>query len=156
MSLARIIALRWSRAMTGDALPNDPILRPDFSHRVVRRVHKIKRRRQLCRWALIPIVSCAFVISAILFLPAHNLVLRSILTVPPQENHSEWIASDGEVRELESNPPSFGQPLAFFFPSSSVAANIQSAEAAYWHSYDPWWNPMATLDSPGATQSQLE
>ena len=38
---------------------NDRVLRPDFARRVVERVRKAKRRRQLYRWALTSAFACA-------------------------------------------------------------------------------------------------
>ena len=142
--------------MNTDAPPYDPILRPDFSHRVVRRVQKIKRRRKLYRRALTSALGCALVITAVFFLPARELVPPSDLSAPRRDGHSDLIDSANDLRELEANSAPFGQPLAFFFPGSTAAANLQSTEATYWHSYDPWWNPRATLDSPVGSQAQPE
>ena len=140
---------------------NGAILRPDFAHRVVERVRKVKRRRQLYRWALSSVAGCALVIGAILSLADRNLPQPpSILLATPSDSHSEWIASPRQELggSLEFNLLSFGQqPLAFFFPSAPAVADFQSSEATYWHSYDPWWNPagtlgsLALLDSPRAT-----
>jgi hypothetical protein len=143
-----------------DASSNEAVLRPDFAHRVVERVRKAKRRRQLYRWALSSAAGCALVISAILSLPARNLPQPpSILPAARSDGHSEWIASPsqelGGLREF--NLPSFGQqPLAFFFPGATAVADFQSSEATYWHSYDPWWNPAGTLGSLASTRSQVE
>jgi hypothetical protein len=150
MPFAHIIALQPDRTVSKDSPRNDDILLPDFSRRVVRRVRELKRRRQLYRKALTSAVGCTVVIAAISYLIANHSVSRSSQRAPGTDTHSEWIAAASEPRELpEFDSPSFGQPLAFFFPGSTAVTEVQSAEATYWHSYDPWWNPTGTVGSPG-------
>ena len=135
---------------------NDRVLRPDFARRVVERVRKAKRRRQLYRWALTSAFACALM-RAIFSTPIRNLSRQpSTLLAPRNDSHSEWIVSSQELGGLSQfELPSFGRPLAFFFPGSAVVADFQSSEATYWHSYDPWWNT-GTLSSWAGNRSELE
>gem|GEM_PF-2200104 len=137
---------------------NDGVLRPDFARRVVERVRKAKRRRQLYRWALTSGFACALVSAAIFSTPIRNLSRQpSTLLAPRNDSQSEWIVSPQELGGLSQfELPSFGRPLAFFFPGSAVVADLQSSEATYWHSYDPWWNPTGTLSSSAGNRFQLE
>lgn len=122
---------------------NEAVLRPDFARRVIERVRRAKRRRRLGRWALTSAIACALPVVAILYLRPGNVPTPFSTLVPSRdESHSEWIVPAMERSGTpESDSPSFGQPLAFFFPGASVVADFQSSEATYWHSYDPWWNP---------------
>jgi hypothetical protein len=139
------------------ALRNDGVLRPDFAHRVVERVRKARRRRQLYRWAMTSAVACALGALAIISLSARNLPGElSMLLASRNGSHSQPIASRELVAPPESDFLSFSQPLAFFFPGSIAVAEVQSSEATYWHSYDPWWNPTGVLASPAVIRSQFE
>ena len=136
---------------------NDGVLRPDFARRVVERVRRAKRRRQLYRWALTSAFACALVSAAIFSTPIRNLSRQpSTLLAQRNDSHSQWVVSPQELGGLSQfDLPSFGRPLAFFFPGSAVVADFQSSEATYWHSYDPWWNT-GTLSSWAGNRSELE
>jgi hypothetical protein len=94
---------------------------------------------------------------AIFSIPARDRPREhSTLLAARNGSYFQSIASREVVAPPEFDFLSFGQPLAFFFPGSSALAEFQSSESTYWHSYDPWWNPAGTWDSPAAIRSQLE
>lgn len=117
----------------------DPILGPDFAHRVIERVRKVRRRRQLRRWALTSTAAAAVVTVAIFFLPGHQFAPQPIPRAPRSGPNSEQI-SISELDASLNDSPSLGQPLAFFFPGAPAVADFESMETKYWHSYDSWWS----------------
>ena len=130
--------------MNRDQPRNEAILRPDFAQRVVERVRKAKRRRRVYYWALTSAVASALALAAFFSLPARNLPQQRSITLLSNSNDSypEKVASAMEPGwPSKFNLPSFDRPLTFFFPGTSARSDFQWSEAAYWHSYDPWWTP---------------
>ncbi len=126
----------------------EPALSADFAHRVVTRVRKLKRQRRIRRALLASAAACAVLLVALFFVPAlrpappATIATRAFAPAPADAGPAAAIVGyPGEFdRMSDSSTVAISDPLAFFFPGAVAVADFQSAEAASWHSYDPWWN----------------
>jgi hypothetical protein len=115
------------------------VLGADFAHRVVERVRQSRRRRRIYRWALTTTLACMLVAAGLLHFSARNSEPAGPMA-GTNDGPAALISVPAGFTLSRDNPSLLIQPLAFFFPGATSAADFESSEASYWHSYDSWWD----------------